>query len=280
MLPAFVESLLVCPETKAPLQRTAAGFSTGTRAYPAAGNSADFFPQQPPAHLAERWSLWQSLQDSGQVSYEMAPELNLSGGELAAQFGNFLQLDGVVLDVGCGPQATRPKYIRPDVNYVGLDPLVGLKQREFPFLHGIAEAMPVADGSVDTVVFCSSLDHMIDYRLALAEAARVLKPDGKLQMAVDVVEDDHATQGRYLDIVGRGLRQLWLAITNYGVVSGLRYVATIAGRGIPDGAKDHFHVEFPSVDDIKAELQKHGLIVDRSHPYADMVFLSARRSGR
>jgi SAM-dependent methyltransferase len=278
MLPSYAETILACPETKAPLTRTEQGYSSGLRVYPAAGNSVDFFPQQPPAHLADRWTLWESLQESGHISYEMAPELNLSGGELASAFGAFLQLQGVVLDIGCGPQAGRPKYISPSASYIGLDPLKGTRQREFPFLHGIAEAMPVANTSVDTVVFCSSLDHMIDYRLALAEAARVLKPDGQLQMAVDVVDDHAAPQGRLLDIASRGIKQLWLAIRNYGPISGLRYVAAIASRGIPDGAKDHFHVEFPSVDDVQAELRKHGLEIERSQPHADMVFLSARRA--
>lgn len=280
MLPAFVEERLVCPETGTPVRAAEGAYVAGNNRYPVSGTCADFFPPRPPAALADRWALWEKLQANGLVSYELAPQLNLSGQGLGDAFGSFLTLDGTILDIGCGPQPTRPRYIAAEAadRYVGVDPLPGIGERRFTFLRAVAESLPFRDGSFDTAVMCSSLDHMIDWRRALAEAVRVVRPGGLIQLALDVVEDDHHVQGRLVDILKRGLRQFVGAIGQMGLIGAVKYVGTIAFRGIPEGAKDHFHVDFPSVEDVQAELQRLGTDVVATRPYEDMLFVAARKT--
>jgi ubiquinone/menaquinone biosynthesis C-methylase UbiE len=52
------------------------------------------------------------------------------------------------------------------------------KRASAPFVLGDATTLPIADGSVDAVVFVSTLEFIPDIETALAEATRVLTPDG------------------------------------------------------------------------------------------------------
>ncbi|HET9102682.1 MAG TPA: class I SAM-dependent methyltransferase [Solirubrobacteraceae bacterium] len=57
---------------------------------------------------------------------------------------------------------------------------------------GRAEALPLADASTDAVVFMRSLHHVApdQHPAALAEAHRVLRPDGRLYVAEPLAEGD------------------------------------------------------------------------------------------
>lgn len=87
-----------------------------------------------------------------------------------------------VLDVGCG-DGTLARYLcRPDRRVVGLD----LDGSAFPlesdgvtYVQGSAEALPIADDTVDAVVLVMVL-HQVDECRALAEIRRVLRPGGTL----------------------------------------------------------------------------------------------------
>src|SRR5258708_2773521 len=65
----------------------------------------------PDVDVQQKWSLWNKLQDNGELSYSLRPEQNLSLGPRtdARAFKDFCQLAGLVLDVGCGPQVI-PSY--------------------------------------------------------------------------------------------------------------------------------------------------------------------------
>ncbi|MDR2977539.1 MAG: class I SAM-dependent methyltransferase [Streptococcaceae bacterium] len=54
---------------------------------------------------------------------------------------------------------------------------------EFKFVAGSAQEMPFADQSFDIVICSASFHHFADPAAFLAEAARVLKPNGKLVIA-------------------------------------------------------------------------------------------------
>ena len=57
---------------------------------------------------------------------------------------------------------------------------------------GRAEALPLADGSADAVIFMRSLHHVTpaEHPAALAEARRVLRPRGRLYVAEPLAEGD------------------------------------------------------------------------------------------
>jgi ubiquinone/menaquinone biosynthesis C-methylase UbiE len=104
-----------------------------------------------------------------------------------------------VLEVDCGTGAvTRELATWPGVAEVtGVDPsptFLAAAQRLDPpasagFIEGDARALDLPDQSVDVVVFHTTLCHVPGPHLALAEAARVLRPGGWLA----VFDGDYAT---------------------------------------------------------------------------------------
>lgn len=86
-------------------------------------------------------------------------------------------LSGSVLDVGCDNVALSSSLLPESCRYVGLDPFC---QSEGMRIVGVGESLPFRSGTFDNVVFNTSLDHILDYYLALKEARRVLKPGGTL----------------------------------------------------------------------------------------------------
>jgi SAM-dependent methyltransferase len=94
---------------------------------------------------------------------------------------------GLVLDVGCGDPTIGASLLPKDAKYVGLDPFCTRTQ---PFrLIGVGEYLPFKDSSVDGVLFNTSLDHILDWRRALNEAYRVLKPGGTIYLCTLVWTD-------------------------------------------------------------------------------------------
>jgi ubiquinone/menaquinone biosynthesis C-methylase UbiE len=105
-----------------------------------------------------------------------------------------------VLEVGCGTGVlTRTLARRPDVgSVVGVDPAPFLldKARELAadlgnvtFEEADGRALPFPEAAFDAVVFDSTLSHVSGPERALAEAFRVLRPDGWLA----VFDGDYAT---------------------------------------------------------------------------------------
>lgn len=97
-----------------------------------------------------------------------------------------LGIAGAVLEVGCGPGAllerleplaTRLLAVEPDAE------LAALARARVPaaeVLAGRAEALPLADGSVDAAVARYVFQHLPDPAAAARELARVLRPGGVL----------------------------------------------------------------------------------------------------
>jgi len=89
---------------------------------------------------------------------------------------------GKLLEIGCGDGQLR-HHLPAGVEYFGCDPLgdESLKS-QFAFTKGTAEQLPYEDATFDAVVFYAVLIHVIDVERSLAEAARVLKPGGRLYL--------------------------------------------------------------------------------------------------
>jgi ubiquinone/menaquinone biosynthesis C-methylase UbiE len=105
---------------------------------------------------------------------------------------------GTVLEIGGGSGLNLPYYSGAVSRLYTLDPseaLVRMARRKLPgaavpaeLLLGSAEEIPLADGSIDTVVSTWTLCSIPDVAKALREARRVLKPGGSLLF----VEHGHA----------------------------------------------------------------------------------------
>jgi SAM-dependent methyltransferase len=104
----------------------------------------------------------------------------------------------LVVDVGCGDGALVRHLARRGARAVGVEvgagPLARARAHEpvggERYEQAGAEALPLADGTADAVLFMNSLHHVPGEHLdaALAEAARVLRPGGLLYVQEPVAE--------------------------------------------------------------------------------------------
>lgn len=130
------------------------------------------------------FDLWLDRFEVGRIEYEKRLPTSLSTidhGE-AFQFRSFVAIHGSgrMLDVGCGPLA-RPSYLldHPDRLLAGVDPLTPYEPHPFQFARAAGEFLPWPDGSFETVVSGTSIDHVYLLDVAIDEAARVLAPGGR-----------------------------------------------------------------------------------------------------
>jgi SAM-dependent methyltransferase len=190
---------------------------------------------------------------------------------------------GRVLDVGCGSGQELQPFVARGASGVGIDiaPESGIVGRalyretapgaDVTFVRGVAEQLPFPASSFD-VVICRVVLPYTDNVHALAEIARVLRPQGVLLLRIH-----HA---RYYT------RKLW-----QGLRSGAALSAVHAGRVLAAGVIYHatgrqVRGRFPSRETFQTrwllgrELGKHGLAIVRetadSNPYTPS-FLIGRR---
>jgi glycosyltransferase involved in cell wall biosynthesis/ubiquinone/menaquinone biosynthesis C-methylase UbiE len=89
---------------------------------------------------------------------------------------------GKLLDIGCSLGKLR-LHLPESVEYFGSDTMAHAEvQGAFPFAAATAESLPFKDNAFDAAVFYAVLIHVIDVDRALAEAARILKPGGRLYL--------------------------------------------------------------------------------------------------
>lgn len=113
-----------------------------------------------------------------------------------------LDLDGGdVVDVGCGGGALVRALAERGARAIGVETSDGQLESAraqgggpgVSYAVGRAEALPLAAGSVDAVVFMRSLHHVpvAGHGAALSEALRVLRPGGALYVAEPLPEGDY-----------------------------------------------------------------------------------------
>ena len=98
--------------------------------------------------------------------------------------------EGRVLEIGIGSGLNLPFYSRNVTRVIGLEPspkLLAMARRaeradngSVEFIEGSAEAIPLADASVDAVVTTWTLCSIPDALRALRDMRRVLRPGGRL----------------------------------------------------------------------------------------------------
>ena len=98
---------------------------------------------------------------------------------------------GIVLDIGIGSGLNIPFYNKSNINHLyGLDPseellkiaepLAKKNELEIEFLQCGAEAIPLPDQSIDTVLITYTMCTIPNIKLSNSEIMRVLKPEGQL----------------------------------------------------------------------------------------------------
>jgi SAM-dependent methyltransferase len=131
------------------------------------------------------YPVWRELLEAGERSYRENQRDNLSvydnPGSVIFRSFCLAHLRDAVLDIGCGPVAV-PIYLDGyDLARVaGIDPFGSPDRHPFAFVRAVAEQIPWADESFETVVVATSLDHLLDLELGVQEISRVLKPKGQL----------------------------------------------------------------------------------------------------
>ncbi|WP_336037233.1 class I SAM-dependent methyltransferase [Halobacterium yunchengense] len=111
--------------------------------------------------------------------------------ELAA-LRRLLPEPGYAVEIGVGSA----RFAAPLGVQVGVDPAEGMleraRERGVEVVRGVAEFLPFADGAFDTALIVTTICFVDDVPRTLAEAARVLGPDGTLVVGYI---DEHSPLG-------------------------------------------------------------------------------------
>jgi len=117
------------------------------------------------------------------LAERLYPGYQSESAALDAAIRRHLPADGAVLDLGCGGGRLYPyDYRAPGRRVVGvdLDPALWENERVDGGVYASAEALPFAPGSFGLVYSRYVFEHLPDPARVFAEAARVLRPGGRL----------------------------------------------------------------------------------------------------
>jgi SAM-dependent methyltransferase len=115
--------------------------------------------------------------------------------DLVAKFVATLASTATIANVGGGTHRYGPNVLNIDI-----EPLPGVD------VIGVAEQLPLADGSCDGVILQAVLEHVRSAHLTLSELHRVLKPAGLLFVEVPFMQGYHPSPGDYRRYTEQGLR--------------------------------------------------------------------------
>lgn len=104
-------------------------------------------------------------------------------GKEAEYIQSKLKTNNKILNVGCGIGWLEEKS--PHLDIVGLDSSEDMlkearKRGNKTFVLGDAEKLGFEDGFFDAVAYITTLEFLVDYKKAVKEAYRVLKPNGRI----------------------------------------------------------------------------------------------------
>jgi SAM-dependent methyltransferase len=207
----------------------------------------------------KKYLLNKVLNNNGLVSYSQLPEGSVSLPDRAdvTRFREFIRSEvdeGTLLDVGCGPLPL-PGYLNfPDKSrycFIGIDPIDGSGFDGYRII-GASELLPIQDGSVDAVIFGTSLDHVCDLSRSIEESRRVIKETGRILVWMSDCSRPLAERIRtWLKDMRRSLR-LGYPVRRYWVYPNFTVLE------VPRGAVDPFHSYFETPEMIIREFERAG----------------------
>lgn len=154
---------------------------------------------------------------------------------------------GLVLDVACGTGKVAMRIAERGCTAVGLEAsaeMIGIGRYIQPesravMVRGIAEDLPFASGTFDRIICQGSLDHFADPAAFMREAARILKPDGRVVIALANFESLSCRLGRAADRLRWRLgrprppwRRYWEIPEDHNIKGDLPYVRSLGGSDL------------------------------------------------
>ena len=123
---------------------------------------------------------------------------------------------GSVLDVGSGASKELVRLAKlgweawavdPSAHMLGMSQMTGDEaQTSIKLVRAIGEELPFADNSLDVVACQAALDHFSDRHAFMREAARVVKPNGRVVISLNNFEGLACKIGRALHPLARASR--------------------------------------------------------------------------
>lgn len=154
---------------------------------------------------------------------------------------------GRVLDMACGTGKNAMRIAERGCYSVGAEAsmeMIGVGRWVHPassarMVRSIAEEIPFASGAFDRVICQGSLDHFADAHAFMREAARVIKPEGRVVIALANFESVSCRIGRAVDRVKRRLgrprppwRLYWQTPEDHNVKGDLPYVRSLGADAL------------------------------------------------
>jgi SAM-dependent methyltransferase len=169
---------------------------------------------------------------------------------------------GWLLDLGAGNQPFRPWYDPKAAHVFAVDvvPALGLSAVSF------AVAIPFRDGSFDTVLCTSVLEHVEDVESAMAEIVRVMRPGGRILVSVPFLYPTHEAPYDFWRTTHHGLKSL---LERHGLI-----VEEVCAQGGPLLIAAHYLVQtvVQGLRLLSARLGKVAWIVDNPAIAAAIAF--------
>ena len=125
-----------------------------------------------------------------------------------------------IVDIACGTKPYFPLFKNKADEYIGVD--IDIKKSEVSDIIGSAEKLPFVDNYFDVALSTQALEHIRDYKAAVDEMQRVLKPNGIAFLTTHGVSEIHGAPYDYWRFTEYGLRE---------VFSGYKEVAIINNGG-------------------------------------------------
>lgn len=165
-----------------------------------------------------------------------------------------------VLEVGCGDGRLLAWLARHRARPIGLDPSAPQLKRArvaapgVPLVVGRGEALPVASGRIDLVLYLNSLHHvpLTAQWQAIVEAARVLRPGGELLVIEPLPEGDYFALLRSVDDETDVRNEAFRALQAAGALGLIMVLEVRYAMPIIEGSLSSMQARFLAVDPKRA----------------------------